>query len=175
MRKTTLVALAAGAVVALGCGAGGAAQTGSGGSDTGSTAVAAAKAAKLGDPVRDGKFEFTVKQVTCGAKQIGTDILAKKAQGQFCRVAVVVKNIGTEAQMLSDSDQKAYGSNGAQYSADTEAGMYANEGDSTFLNQINPGNQVTGVLIFDIPVGAKIAKLELHDSAFSGGVVVQLA
>jgi hypothetical protein len=172
MRKTTLIALVAGAVVALGCGSG-ASQTASGSSDGGGKA--AAKTAKVGEAVRDGKFEFTVQPVKCGVPQVGTEPLGKKAQGQFCLVTLQVKNIGKEAQTLSDSSQKAFGADKAQYSADTAAGIYANPDAATFLNQINPGNQITGVLVFDIPAAATLAKLELHDSPFSGGITVQLS
>jgi hypothetical protein len=175
MRKTTLIALVAGAVVALGCGSG-AGQTASSGSDGGGKAAAktAGKTAKVGEAVRDGKFEFTVQQVKCGVAQLGTDMLGKKAQGQFCLVTIQVKNIGKEAQTFSDSSQKAFGADKAQYTADTAAGIYANQDAATFLNQINPGNQVTGVLVYDIPAAATLAKLELHDSPFSGGISVQL-
>lgn len=173
MRKTTLIGLVLGAVVAVGCGAGGT-ETGSRGSaDNGDKA--AAKTAKLGEAVRDGKFEFTVQQVKCGVTQLGSDLVGKKAQGQFCLVTVQVKNIGKEAQAFSDSSQKAFGADKTQYTTDSAAGIYANPDAATLFNQINPGNQVTGVLVYDIPAGATIAKLELHDSPFSGGVTVQLA
>jgi hypothetical protein len=37
-----------------------------------------------------------------------------------------------------------------------------------------PGNSLTGTVVFDIPVDAVPASLELHDSLFSGGVTVTL-
>src|SRR5262245_21771627 len=49
---------------------------------------------KTGQPVRDGKFEFTVQSVKCGVSQVGEDPLTKTAQGQFCLVTISVKNIG---------------------------------------------------------------------------------
>ena len=51
---------------------------------------------------------------------------------------------------------------------------YNNE-DQTFLEQINPGNRVTGTLIYDVPEGTKLTSIELHDSVFSGGVKVPLS
>ena len=105
---------------------------------------------------------------------IGPEVFQEKAQGQFCLITVNVKNIGKEAQMLNDSNQKAYAADGTEYSTDTGAGIAANEDAATFLNEINPGNQVTGVLVFDIPKGVKLDRLELHDSAFSGGITVKL-
>ena len=61
---------------------------------------------------------------------------------------------------------------GVKYDNDGAAEIYANSQTQTFLEQINPGNGVTGVLVFDIPKDATIARFELHDSAFSGGVSV---
>jgi hypothetical protein len=174
MRKTTIFGLLFAAAVALGCGAG-AADTGSG--DGGATGEdkPAAKTAKIGEAARDGKFEFTVKSSKCGVAKIGTDIVGQKAQGQFCLITVNIKNIGKEAQMFSDSSQKAYAADGTEYSADSGAAIYANKNAETFLNDINPGNQVSGVMVFDIPAKVKLAKLELHDSPFSGGVTVALS
>jgi hypothetical protein len=173
MRKTTIFGLLVAAAVALGCGAG-AADTGSG--DSGTAAKGEDKpAAKVGEAARDGKFEFTVKSSKCGVAKIGTDMVGQKAQGQFCLITVNVKNIGKEAQMFSDSSQKAYAADGTEYSADTGAAIYANKNAETFLNDINPGNQVSGVLVFDIPAKVALTKLELHDSPFSGGVTVALS
>lgn len=174
MRKTTIFGLLFTATVALGCGSGGTDNTGSSEGGKGEEKPAA-KTAKIGQAARDGKFEFTVKSARCGVTKIGPDLAGEKAQGQFCLITVIVKNIGKEAQMLADSSQKAYAADGTEYSTDTGAGIYANENAATFLNEINPGNQVTGVLVFDIPKKVKLARLELHDSPFSGGVTVALA
>jgi hypothetical protein len=174
MRKMTVIALALTGAVALGCGAG--SNGGNSGSDSGGSngGDKPAKTAKIGDPARDGKFEFTVQKIKCGVSKVGPDVLAEKAQGQFCLITIKVKNIGKEAQIFSDSAQKGFAADGTEYSTDSGAGLAANENADAFLNEINPGNQVTGVLVFDIPKNVKLAKLELHDSPFSGGVTVQL-
>jgi hypothetical protein len=129
----------------------------------------------LGKPARDGNFQFTVKKVQCGLGRAGTNpYVTKKAQGQFCVVTMTVENVKSEPQMLSDVEQKAF-VGGASYDADSEAGLYLNGNEnSVWLNTINPGNAVTGRIVFDIPRGAKLTRLELHDSAFSGGVAVTL-
>ncbi|HEX8762394.1 MAG TPA: DUF4352 domain-containing protein, partial [Candidatus Saccharimonadales bacterium] len=52
------------------------------------TATSQATTAKIGEPARDGKFEFTISAVKCGETTIGTnEYLQEKAQGQFCRVS----------------------------------------------------------------------------------------
>ncbi|WP_327040884.1 DUF4352 domain-containing protein [Micromonospora ureilytica] len=185
MRKTTTLALLATGLIALGCGSGAADKAGDSSSDSKASSSSGdeggakaeekpAKTTKIGQPARDGKFEFTVKSSKCGVAKIGNDMLGQKAQGQFCLVTVNVKNIGKEAQMFDGSSQKAYAADGTEYSADTGAAIYANKNAETFLNDINPGNQVTGVVVFDIPKNVKLTKLELHDSMFSGGVDVAL-
>jgi len=113
-----------------------------------------------------------VSQVQCGQKEVGNEVLNKTAQGQFCLVTMSVKNIGDVPQTMLDANQKAFGPDGSQYEADSTAGIYANNQADVFVNNINPGNTVTGVVVFDIPTNAKIAKLQLHDSAFSGGATV---
>ncbi|MGW1060612.1 DUF4352 domain-containing protein [Micromonospora rubida] len=173
MRKTTTLALVAAGLVALGCGTaddstGSAEAGGDKGGDT------PAKTAKVGQPARDGKFEFTVKSAKCGVAKVGSDLLGEQAQGQFCLVTVNIKNIGKEAQMFDGSSQKAYAADGTQYSSDSAAALYANKNAETFLNEINPGNQVSGVVVFDVPKKVKLTKLELHDSPFSGGVDIAL-
>ncbi|MER7459890.1 DUF4352 domain-containing protein [Micromonospora sp. NPDC126480] len=176
MRKTTTFALFATALIALGCGAGATDEAGSaGGGDTAAKGEDKPKTAKIGQAVRDGKFEFTVKSNKCGVAKVGSDLLGDKAQGQFCLVTVNVKNIGKEPQTLIDSSQKAYAADGTEYSTDSEAAIYANKDQQTLFAEINPGNQVTGVLVFDIPKNVKLTKLELHDSPFSGGVEVALS
>ena len=176
MRKTTTLALIATGLVALGCGSGATDNAGSSGGNGGTKGEdKPAKTAKLGQPARDGKFEFTVKSAKCGVAKVGSSTLGEKAQGQFCLITVNVKNIGKEPQTLSDSEQKAYTANGTEYSTDSGAGLYANQEQNTLFNEINPGNQVTGVLVFDIPKNVKLTKLELHDSIFSGGVEVALS
>ncbi|MEH0932754.1 DUF4352 domain-containing protein [Micromonospora sp. CPCC 205558] len=185
MRKTTTLALLATGLIALGCGSGAADKTSDSSSDSKAGSSSGdeggakaeekpAKTAKIGQPARDGKFEFTVKSSKCGVAKIGNDMLGQKAQGQFCLVTLNVKNIGKEAQMFDGSSQKAYAADGTEYSADSGAAIYANKNAETFLNDINPGNQVNGVVVFDIPKNVKLTKLELHDSMFSGGVDVAL-
>jgi hypothetical protein len=129
--------------------------------------------AGIGTPVRDGKFEFTVTSVEPGATRVGNDLIGKDAQGQYVLVHLTVANIGTEAQYFSDGSQKAFDAQGREFSADSSAGVYL-EGNDTLLNQINPGNTVTGTVVFDVPADATLTRLELHDSVFSGGVEVAL-
>jgi Domain of unknown function (DUF4352) len=127
----------------------------------------------LNTPVEDGKFRFTVTSVSCGHDTVGS-IVTRQAHGQYCIVDLSVTNVGTKGQLLLDSVQKAIGSDGAVYGPDSTAGVIASSGTSVWVNVVNPGSSVSGKIVFDIPDGASLAKLELHDSAFSTGTTVTL-
>lgn len=135
-----------------------------------------AEVAKIGQAVRDGKFEFTVTAFSCGQTSVGTNqYLTKQAQGQYCMLNLTIKNIGDQAQSLFSGNQKLL--NGStQYSADDTATLYnqPSGSSSTWFNDINPGNSVSGTIVFDVPKGVTPTQAELHDSSFSGGVKVNL-
>jgi hypothetical protein len=137
-----------------------------------------ATTAKIGQAANDGKFAFTVNSVKCGETSVGDQYLNRTAQGQYCRLNVTVKNIGDKKQSLAGSDQYLFNAAGQKYSADDTAGFYAqatgSSGGSTWYEDINPGNSVTGDILFDIPKDQTPTSAELHDSAFSGGVKVSL-
>lgn len=132
--------------------------------------------AKIGQPVRDGKFEFTVTSFSCGTTSVGDNpYLTKQAQGQFCILNLNIKNIGDKAQSLFSGNQKLLNGN-TQFSADDTATFYnqPSGSSSTWFNDINPGNSVSGSIVFDVPKDVTPTQAELHDSAFSGGVKVDL-
>lgn len=130
---------------------------------------------KKGEVAADGKFEFTITSVECGKPTVGLDQYSTKtAQGQYCLVNTTVKNIGKEAQMFDSTSQYLLDASDAKYSADSMASFYANPQGSTFLNNINPGNSVTGILVFDLPKDKSPVIAELHDSSLSGGVKINI-
>lgn len=134
-----------------------------------------AQTVKVGEAVRDGKFEFIVKGIECGKSSVGPDqYLTKAAQGQFCLLTLSVKNIGDQQQYFSQSDQKLLNTASQQYSPDSTATLYNSNNSDAFLAQINPGNSVEGVLVFDVPKDQTPTAAELHDSSFSSGARVQL-
>ncbi len=144
-------------------------------SDSGSSVPAEAAATEpgVGTAVRDGKFEFVVTSVEPGTPEIGQAPLTTKAQGQFVVVNVSVSNIVNEPQSFSGSNAKAFDSQGREFTADSSAAIYLQDSNSLYT-PINPGNSVTGKVVFDIPAGAQLTSIELKDSPFSGGVTVKL-
>jgi hypothetical protein len=127
----------------------------------------------IGDQVRDGTFEFIVTGIEDGGTEVGDEVLSEQAQGRFYLVHVTVTNIGDEAQSMYDGNQRVRDEQGRTFEANSMAGLYV-DGNDLWLEEINPGNSVSGTLVFDMPEGTSPAQIELHDSAFSGGVTVSL-
>lgn len=130
--------------------------------------------ARIGQPVRDGKFEFVITGVNT-AKTVGdpsNEFMQATAQGVFVVVSMTVANIGNQAQSFFAANQKLKDAAGRQFSPDSTADMWINKQIQT---DINPGNQVQAQVAFDVPVGTQPSQIELHDSIFSGGVTVNLA
>ncbi|MGQ4618101.1 DUF4352 domain-containing protein [Nocardia sp. R7R-8] len=130
--------------------------------------------AAAGTSVRDGKFEFTVTAVDPPVKTVGSNpYLQKTAQGQYIQVHLTVTNIGNRAQSYWASNQKLIDDQGRKFENDTVAGINVND-SAAMTAEINPGNSIQLVVVFDVPPGANPAALELHDSAFSRGAKVAL-
>ncbi|NKY23913.1 DUF4352 domain-containing protein [Cellulomonas denverensis] len=127
----------------------------------------------IGATAADGKFSFVVTGVETGVPQVGSQYLTSDAQGQYVLVHLTVTNSGTEPQYLFASSQEATDTQGRTHSVDTTATLYAGETD-VWASQINPGNQISGTLVFDIPADATLETVTLHDSPFSGGVQIRL-
>jgi hypothetical protein len=128
--------------------------------------------AGIGDEVRDGKFAFKVTKLKSGIKRVGDQYFGQNAQGQFTEVLVNVSNISNKPQTFFGTNQKLFVGK-QQYDADDGAAVFLKDSKS-LMEPINPGNAVRGTILFDLPRGAKPTKIELHDSAFSGGVTVNL-
>ncbi len=128
----------------------------------------------VGDPVRDGKFSFTVTKIE-RKKTIGDEWTEETAQGEYVIVWVNVSNIGDEAQMMMASEQILHDTQGREFETSDDALFAMDEASEAIFEDINPGNSIKdAALVFDVPKGTKLDKLELHDSMFSGGVDVSL-
>jgi hypothetical protein len=129
---------------------------------------------RIGEPVRDGKFEFVASRVDCSRTSIGIEHLKRTAKGKYCVVSLSVRNIGDRWQYFLGHAQKAVDAAGTTYGSDEIAGVYANHDTQTFLQRLDPGQRVTGKLVFDVPKPVKLTSLLLHDSLLSRGVKVTL-
>ena len=159
------------------------AMTGSGSTSTDSSsektateapsAPAAESGPAIGTTAADGKFAFVIWKVKCGVKSVGSGFTKSTAQGSYCLVDLSVKNVGNEAQTIFSDNMKLIDEQGREFQTDSGAMMFSDSQD-LWLKEINPGIQIDGQLIFDLPTDAKPVTAELHDSAFSGGVKIDL-
>ncbi|SDZ36935.1 protein of unknown function [Micromonospora pattaloongensis] len=127
----------------------------------------------LNDPARDGQLEFRVRQVHCGIGRIGDQYVNQTAVGQFCLVELTVRNLGSRPAQFNEALQTAYAPGNRQFRTDPGAGVLANADQQVFLDELNPGREVTGAMVYDIPPDAQIVKLELHSTPRSKGVLVR--
>lgn len=146
---------------------------GSGSSTEATTETETAPMAAIGDTATDGEFSFVVSKMKCGISKLGGDYVNTKAQGQFCTFNVSVTNNGDEANYFFGSNTKLFSADGKEYSNDDAAAIYADSAN-TWMDEINPGNTLEGVLVFDVPEGIALDHLELHENTFSSGVEVSV-
>lgn len=110
-----------------------------------------------------------------GVAQVGDNpYLQQQAQGQFVIVTLSVQNIGDRAQGFSPDNQKLFDTNDRSFETDSSAQIALDDAGIPLWDNINPGNTVNVKLVYDMPLGAVPARIELHDSMFSGGVTVNL-
>jgi eukaryotic-like serine/threonine-protein kinase len=130
--------------------------------------------APAGPPTgRDGDLEFVVTGLHCGATQLGEPPVTKAAQGQFCVLAVRVTDRGRKAGRVWAGSQRLLDAAGKEYRADDWSFVYY--ADSRPLTaDINPGNMVTGSLVFDVPAGVTFTRLVVRDTPLSFGTKITL-
>jgi hypothetical protein len=128
----------------------------------------------LGDPVRDGQFEFVVRSVECGVGAVGQGFGRRHAQDQFCLVTLQVANTGTEGRSFGGGQQYLYDPAGNRHDPDLDA-TARHEGDGAMWStHLNPGQRLEGTLVYDVPDPFTPARVELHDAPLSGGATVEL-
>jgi hypothetical protein len=129
-----------------------------------------ASGSQLGMPVRDGNVQFVVSSVRCGVPEVGSGLVKRTASGQFCLADVRATNVKRDARTLYEPFQKLVDSAGRKHSADITMRVVFR--DQTIWDKIQPGEQVRGTMVFDIPKNVSATALELHDGIASGGVTV---
>ncbi len=155
------------------------------------SSVAAAKAgldiantaseSRIGQEVRDGTFAFTVTRVDYVGQEVGTPPSTRVAQGRFCLLHLHLRNVGNQpaaysgaAQLLADTSAQALQPRRGRRRGGVSAPGHR-RGDKEITDvRLNPGAEVDGVLIFDMPVAAKPAEFEFHAAPRTIGVKVRL-
>lgn len=121
-----------------------------------------------GTPVRDGKFEFVLSDVSTPPDVRGDP----RPRGQWIIAMVTVRNLDGEPREFHVNHQKLVDSEGHTYAGDSQAAVAINK--SSMVIQLTPGADITMKLPFDVPAGTSPTTVELHDSVFSGGARVEV-
>lgn len=128
----------------------------------------------IGDAVAADEWEVTVNSVEDGVSSVGDEFLGAEAQGQFVVVDLSVKNTASAPDFFWEDNIKLGDEAGNTYSADSEAGLYADAESILFAEEINPGNTAKGVLVFDVPAEVSPDKLTFEGELFSDPIVISL-
>ncbi len=126
----------------------------------------------VGQPVRDGNFEFVVTGVE-RAPALGDPLYPEAQtfalQGEYVLVKFTVTNTSAEPRIFYDSD--SFLVDGVTRYQPNDRGWNAL---GIPLADLEPGASIDSVMVFDVPVGTDPKSIELHGGPFSEGVTVGL-
>lgn len=135
-------------------------------------------AVPIGSTATAGTLQLVVTGVEAGVPSVGSMIgdtlLGETAQGQFILVHMTATNTGDKAERFSDTGATLIDAQGREFSANSAAAIYV-DGNSAFGGEINPGNTLTHVLVFDIPLDAIATTLQYIAPFTLGGTPAQLS
>ncbi|WP_045876829.1 serine/threonine-protein kinase [Pseudofrankia sp. DC12] len=120
----------------------------------------------------DGSLQFQVQSLRCGVQKIG--IIPRKPDGQYCLVKINVRNIGNSSRTLVANQQFMYDQDGGRHQAYSSFESRLYYPFDSLWNKIEPDAQVSGTLIFDIPVDTAPTRLELHDGLLGQGAQIPI-
>lgn len=112
----------------------------------------------VGTPVHDGPIGFVVHGLHCEASE-------ETAHGRWCEVRVSARNHGQEEITIAGGAQHLHSGEGTRH--------LPVSGERPF-GTLEPGEDATAVLEFDVPPHAGITHVVVHASPYSGGVMVDL-
>ena len=115
----------------------------------------------LGEAITSGSFSVVVEGISDPVTKIGSDMVGTDEQSEFLLVDVSVTNDSDEAAAVSNSSFKLL-SGEIEFEPSTSDALYL-EGDALVFDKINPGNTLTGQLVFDVPEGTIIDAIVFQD------------
>lgn len=124
--------------------------------------------AKINEPVKVDDLVFTVTNVV-KTTTLGNQYTKKTAQGEFNIVTIKIENTGKETKTIDSSLIKIIDDQGRTYDRSIEGqtakGMSEGKVDM-FLQQVQPGLNVTGDVVFDLPKDTTGLKLLVRSGIF---------
>ncbi|WP_280401916.1 DUF4352 domain-containing protein, partial [Nocardia carnea] len=125
--------------------------------------------ASAGTAVRDGSFEFTVRNVESEVASIGFD----RAQGMFVVVSFTVRNIAPEPKTYTPLGQELHDAAGGKFGPDVTA-TAQRAATAAAPRTLQPGESLGTHLVYEVPAGSVPARMTFRDFPFSLGTSVSL-
>lgn len=134
------------------------------------------KVTKLGEVTQSGDLAFTATEVN-DYKTLGNSFTKKDAQGIFKVITLKIENKGKETKTIDSSMLKLKDNQGRTFErsidGQTAKGMAEGKVD-LFLQQVQPGLNVSGEIVFDIPADAQGLVLEVRGGIFATATDIAL-
>lgn len=125
--------------------------------------------ASAGTEVRDGSFEFLVRNVESDVPTIGFD----RAQGMFVVVSFTVRNIAPEPKTYTPLGQELHDTAGGKFGPDVTA-TAQRAATAAAPRTLQPGESLGTHLVYEVPAGSVPASMTFRDFPFSLGTSVAL-
>lgn len=120
-------------------------------------------AAGVGTPVTVDDAQLTVTNVEDNVEKVGVSGLEETPQGKFVRIHIEVANTGNEELDVFSDNFKLIGAEGQEYSI-SDASFW--DENAIVFEGVNPGNTLSGTIVFDIPADATAVKLTYTPGLF---------
>ena len=125
------------------------------------------------EAVQDGKLEFALLGIRRNVSEIGDSYFGTTAStGSYTVVTLSVSNVSSESVTFDGTYVVGVDADGSQIPSDREAQYYANEGGEGMLSTLHPGQEMRASVAFQVPGGARLMAVQVHDSVFSRGAQI---
>lgn len=111
-----------------------------------------AETAEVGDTVSLKGTAYKVNSVETAAS-LGSSFTKTEASGEFVIVDITLTNEESEPATILEDNLRLIGGNGSQYTTSTDAALAVKDA-FVILEEIQPGLDQTGKLIYDVPKDA---------------------
>ncbi|MEV0111184.1 protein kinase [Nocardia sp. NPDC050799] len=122
-----------------------------------------------GVPVRDGNFEFAVRNVEAGVGAVGLE----RAEGTFVVVSFTVRNIAAQPKTYLPLGQELRDTAGVKYAPDVTA-TAQRAAAAAAPRALQPDESLGTHLVFEVPTGSVPASMTFRDFPLSFGTTVAL-
>lgn len=117
----------------------------------------------IDDKVKHGDIEFEIQKVYYTNKIGVTSYVNKEAEGKFLVAKVKIKNVGNKRANLLGNTRAVYDDQNRKHESESfdETYFHKDPSQQDIWNELNPGVEREGHIVFDVPKDANIQKIAL--------------